>query len=68
MSMWGGKYTAGWDAREIRQALEIIAHRDDVVLAAIRIMPKAEVNRRSGLARETINRIISRSPLSRPGR
>lgn len=68
MKVWGGEFTEGWDADHVRYALEILAHRDDVVVAAIRHMSKAEVSRVSGLARTTIDVIISRSPRFRPGR
>lgn len=68
MAADGSGFTAGWDTGEIEWALKVLAHRDDVVWAAIRGgMSKSETHRRSGLSRTTIDVIISRSPRSRPG-
>ena len=61
-------FTAGWDAGEVAHALAVLAHRDAVVLTAVRRMSVTEISRRSGISRDTITRIISRSPHSRPGR
>ena len=65
----GETFTHGWNDHDIARALEILGHRDEVILAAVRIMSKAEIRRRCGIARDTIDKIIiSRSPHARSGR